>query len=209
MNNARVERALLADLLVDVGPDQPTLCEGWTTRDLAAHLVVRDRRPDAAAGIVIKKLAPHNARVQGEVAKRRWETLIDQIRHPPKLSMAGFGPTDRATNTSEFFIHLEDIRRAQPGWEPRGLTPELADALYSQLGFAAKMRLRRFPATIKINIPGYAEPLTTGAGGPELDLTGDPGELVLFLSGRQRVARVTLIGPDDLVDRLRNAKLGA
>ena len=44
------ERARLADLLDEVGPDAPTCCEGWTTAHLAAHLVVRDGRPDALPG---------------------------------------------------------------------------------------------------------------------------------------------------------------
>jgi uncharacterized protein (TIGR03083 family) len=44
---ARAERAALCDLFDEVGPDAPTLCAGWTTRDLAAHLVIRERRADA------------------------------------------------------------------------------------------------------------------------------------------------------------------
>ena len=33
---SKSERAALADLLEQLGPDQPTCCEGWTTRDLTA-----------------------------------------------------------------------------------------------------------------------------------------------------------------------------
>ena len=47
MNLAKSERAALADLFVTLGPDQPTLCEGWDTKDLLVHLLVRERRPDA------------------------------------------------------------------------------------------------------------------------------------------------------------------
>ena len=43
---AKRERLLLADLLEAEGPEAPTLCEGWSTRDLAAHLIVRERRPE-------------------------------------------------------------------------------------------------------------------------------------------------------------------
>ena len=42
------ERQLLADLFLEVGPEAPTLCAGWTTTDLAAHLWVREHRPEAA-----------------------------------------------------------------------------------------------------------------------------------------------------------------
>jgi uncharacterized protein (TIGR03083 family) len=38
---AQEERNELCDLMLETGPDAPTLCEGWTTRDLAAHLVIR------------------------------------------------------------------------------------------------------------------------------------------------------------------------
>jgi uncharacterized protein (TIGR03083 family) len=37
----RKERQALCDTLTELGPDAPTLCEGWTTADLAAHLMVR------------------------------------------------------------------------------------------------------------------------------------------------------------------------
>src|SRR5262249_60545235 len=45
--------AALCDTLERVGPAAPTLCEGWTTADLAAHLVVRERKPLAGPGIVL------------------------------------------------------------------------------------------------------------------------------------------------------------
>jgi hypothetical protein len=53
---ADTERAALCDLLDELGPDAPTLCEGWTTRDMAVHLYVRDRDPKAWAGISVGRL---------------------------------------------------------------------------------------------------------------------------------------------------------
>ncbi|HEY0698515.1 MAG TPA: TIGR03085 family protein, partial [Micromonospora sp.] len=61
---ARSERLALADLMLALGPDAPTLNEGWDTRDLAAHLIVRERRPDAAAGILLRPLGAHAERVR-------------------------------------------------------------------------------------------------------------------------------------------------
>ncbi len=207
-NFARVERAALCDLLTEVGPDHPTLCTGWTTRDLAAHLVVRDRRPDAAAGIVIGFLAAHGDRVRAEAAaKRDYATLVDQVRTPPRWTMAGIGPLDRATNTGEFFIHHEDVRRAAPDWQPRPLDPGLAEALAGQVRLGARLRLRRFPAAIVLAMTGQ-QPVRCGAGGPALTVAGDAGEMALFMAGRQAHARLTLDGPDDLADRLRGARLG-
>ncbi len=46
-----VERAQLANLLAELGPDAPTLLPPWTTRDVAAHLVLRERDPLAGPGL--------------------------------------------------------------------------------------------------------------------------------------------------------------
>jgi uncharacterized protein (TIGR03085 family) len=73
---AQLERSRLCDLFLEVGPDQPTLCEGWTTADLAAHLVIRERRPDAAPGILVGgKLAEHSENVRTKVDEMRMGTL--------------------------------------------------------------------------------------------------------------------------------------
>lgn len=203
-NFARAERATLCDLLDTVGPDQPTLCDGWTTRDLAAHLLVRDRRPDAAAGAVIKALAAHGERVRRAAAARDFTGLVDQVRHPPALSLAGTSVTDRAVNTAEFFIHHEDVRRGSPGWAPRDLPHGLDAALHAQVRLAGRLRLRKFPARLTLLSPGFP-PITAGAGGPPVTVTGDPGELTLFFAGRQSAAKVDIDGPADLVDKLRTA----
>lgn len=48
MNLAQTERAALQASLLEKGPDAPTLCGEWTTKDLAAHLYVREQKPGAA-----------------------------------------------------------------------------------------------------------------------------------------------------------------
>jgi uncharacterized protein (TIGR03085 family) len=206
-NFARTERAGLADTLAELGPDQPTLCEGWQTRDLAAHVVLRDRRPDAAAGIMLKPLARHTAKVQAALATRPFEELVELVRHPPRLSLAGLGPVDRLINTQEFFIHHEDVRRAQPAWKARPLPRQLGVALWVRSRATARFALRRFPASLVIKALDF-DKLQLGAGGPEVRVTGDPGELTMFLSGRQRAADVQLTGPDELVEQLRTKRLG-
>src|SRR5262249_3900784 len=128
-------------------------------------------------------------------------------RHPPRASVAGIATLDRLTNTAEFFIHHEDVRRAGPDWSPREIPEELAATLYGQLRATARLRLRRFPARGTIASPGR-ESVTAGGGEATLTVTGDAGELTMFFSGRQRAARVTVDGPDELADRLRRARLG-
>jgi uncharacterized protein (TIGR03085 family) len=207
VNVARLERAALCDLFEELGPDQPTLCDGWTTRDLAAHLVTRERRPDAAVGIIVGPLSGFTEQVRAAAAKRPYAELVSQLRRPPFWTMAGFGPMDRATNTLEFFIHHEDVLRAQPDWQPRKLDATTARALWHGVSGTARLSLRRFRAAVEITAPGYGT-VRAGSGPAQLTLTGEPGELVLFLSGRQRVARVELTGPEELTAKLRRARLG-
>jgi uncharacterized protein (TIGR03085 family) len=207
VNVARLERAALCDLLTALGPDQPTLCDGWTTRDLAAHLVTRERRPDAAAGIVVKPLGAHTERVRAAAAKQPFDELVAKVRRPPFWSVSGFGPLDRATNTAEFFIHHEDVRRAQPEWEPRQLDGPTSRALWHGVSGFGRLALRRFPAGVEIVAPGYGQ-AHAGRGEPLVRLTGEPGELTIFLSGRQRAARVEVTGPEELTTKLRQARLG-
>jgi uncharacterized protein (TIGR03085 family) len=200
---APVERAALADLLLQTGPDAPTLCAGWTTRDLAAHLVVRASRPDAAAGVVIKPLAGHLDRVRNRAAAQDWERLVAQVRRRPVWAVFG----EESVNQVEYFVHHEDIRRAQPGWQPRTLPAEMSASLWSRLRLQGKLTLRRIPAAITVSAPGFGT-FTAGRGGPDVTLTGEPQELILFLFGRQAHARVELTGPDELVERLRTARFG-
>ncbi|MDH6462450.1 uncharacterized protein (TIGR03085 family) [Micromonospora sp. A200] len=204
---ARSEREALADLMLELGPDAPTVNEGWTTRDLAAHLVVRERRPDAAGGIVLPPLRGYAERVRRRIAARPWAELVGLVRRPPLWSPVSNPLTDELANTLEFFIHHEDVRRAAAGWQPRDLPAGLRARLWKPASLMARATLRRFPADLLVQAPGHGE-LSVGRGGERLRLVGSPGELALFLSGRQRVARVQVDGSARLADRLRHASLG-
>ncbi len=204
---AQVERQALADLLLDVGPDQPTLCEGWTTRDLAAHLVTRERRPDASVGLLIRPLGAHGERVRRRLAARPYAELVALVRIAPWWSPVSNPLVEPLTNTLEFFIHHEDVRRGRPGWQPRELSPARERAVWAQVRSMGRFALRRFPAAVVVVAPGHGE-RAAGAGGNRVRMIGKPGELALFLSGRQRAARVQLDGPPETVARLRAAHLG-
>ncbi|MBM0228115.1 MULTISPECIES: TIGR03085 family metal-binding protein [Micromonospora] len=204
---ARSEREALADLLLDLGPDAPTINEGWHTRDLAAHLIVRERRPDAAAGILLPPLRRYAEAVRRRVAARPYPELVARVRRPPAWSPLSNPLTDELVNTMEFFIHHEDVRRARPGWLPRDLPAGLSAVLWKRTAVLARLALRRFPADLFVQAPGFGE-FTVGRGGERLRLVGAPGELALFLSGRQRVSRVQIDGPAAPADRLRRASLG-
>ncbi|MEU7133817.1 TIGR03085 family metal-binding protein [Streptomyces sp. NPDC046261] len=206
--HAQRERLLLADLLETVGPNAPTLCEGWRARDLAAHVVVRERRSDAAAGIVFKPLAARLERVQAEFAAKPYEELIQLIRTgPPRLSPYALKPVDEAANTVEFFVHTEDVRRAQPDWTARELDPVFADALWSRLERTARLLGRRAPVGLVLRRPD-GRTVVAHRGTPVVTVTGEPGELTLFAFGRQERAEVALDGAEDALAKLRQGTLG-
>src|ERR1700751_1052441 len=99
------ERQARCDLFVSLGPDAPTLCEGWRTADLAAHLVVRERRPDSGPGLVWPPLARYTDKVRVAARDRTsWEQLVATVRSGPPLLLR---PFDSAMNTVEYFIHVE------------------------------------------------------------------------------------------------------
>jgi uncharacterized protein (TIGR03085 family) len=204
---ARRERAALADLLLTTGPDAPTLCAGWTTRDLAAHLLVRDRRPDAMAGIVLPPLAGHGEHVRRQAARRPYEQVVDEVRNPPWWSPVSNPLVHGLANTVEYFVHHEDVRRGAPGWAPRELGAGEQKALWNAVKVAARLNLRRLGMPLLLRSPGHGE-VAVGAGAPQATLVGEPGELVLFVSGRQRAARVEIEAPPETAERLRTARLG-
>ena len=203
---AKRERLLLADLLEAAGPDAATLCEGWQTRDLAAHVVVRERRPDAAGGILIKQLAPRLERVMAEFAAKPYEELIQLIRTgPPRFSPFQLKQVDEMSNTVEFYVHTEDVRRAQSDWTPRELDTVFQDALWSRLERSARLMGRSAPTGLVLRRPD-GQTAVAHRGTPVVTVTGEPSELLLFSYGRQNAAHVELEGDKDAVAKLHEAK---
>jgi uncharacterized protein (TIGR03085 family) len=205
MSIAQRERAALVDTLRGAGPQAPTLCEGWNTRDLAAHLMVREYRLDAAPGILIPFFAGRTAKVQTHVAQHtNWDELVAKVASGPPV----YSPLkllDPVANVAEMFIHHEDVRRAQPGWEPRVLEPALTAALRRTLPLMARLTLAKLPARVALRTPDGKTVLTAGRG-PAVTVTGAPEELLLFSFGRQ--ARVEFDGDAAAVQAVRDAPKG-
>jgi uncharacterized protein (TIGR03085 family) len=212
MTCARDERLALCALLADLGPDQPTLCTGWQTADLAAHLVLRERRPDAGAGIIGGPFARYTRGVQARlVSGTPFPKLVELIRTgPPRMSIFGVPGADDRLNTAEYFVHHEDVRRAQPGWQPRQISQELSDLLWNRLGMA-KLVLRKAPVGVELVREG-ARPADGGrvrrtakARTPVVTVTGTPAELTMWTMGRTGAAQVRLDGSDADVTALEAA----
>ncbi|MFC0359991.1 TIGR03085 family metal-binding protein [Kytococcus schroeteri] len=200
------ERAALVATLRSLGPDAPTLCEGWTTRDMLAHMVVRERRPDVLPGIGLPGPArSHTAAVQDEFAARDWGTLLATFSRGPApwmpFALPGVGP---AINIAEYVVHHEDARRATPGWEPRE-DADLQQAAWAAVSRAARLTHRKAPVGVVLVAPGTGRAAVRRppAGRNTVVVTGEPVELLLFSFGREDAARVTLEGDPADVAALR------
>jgi uncharacterized protein (TIGR03085 family) len=206
MTAAQRERAALVETMRTAGPDAPTLCGQWTTRDLAAHLVVREGRLDTTPGIAVPFLAGYTEKVRSQVAQSTdWDELLDKIASGPPL-YSPFKILDPVANTGEMFIHHEDVRRAQAGWEPRSLDDATVTALGRGLPIMARLTLAKAPARVSLRTPD-GKTLATVGRGPELTATGQPQEVLLFISGRDAV-RLEFDGDAALVDAVRASRRG-
>ena len=203
MTAAQRERAALVETMRAVGPDAPTLCGDWTTRDLAAHLVIREGRVDASIGIVLQFLAGHTETLRRRTARSEWTDLLDRVAAGPPW-YSPFKPVDAVAGMGELFIHHEDVRRARIGWEPREVDDATVTALSRGLPVWARFHLGRAPARITLLEPGGRALATVGRG-PALTVTGAVPELLLFMSGRDQV-RLEFDGDGELADAVRAAR---
>ncbi|MGH3830607.1 MAG: TIGR03085 family metal-binding protein [Pseudonocardiaceae bacterium] len=204
---AASERHELCNLMDELGPDAPTLCGGWTTRDLAAHLVVREGRPVAAAGILLPPLAGLAARAQRGVAERSWPELVDLVRTgPPWWSLMRLGPIGEKINGLEFFVHHEDVRRVGRGWEPRLADPDRAETLWAALSQLAWGCYRHSPVGVVLRRPDRTERVAR-RGQRSVTVVGPPEELTLHAYGRAE-AMVDVEGDQTDVQRLQDSRRG-
>ena len=198
-NFARAERLSVAALLREIGPDAPTLCDGWTTLDLAVHLVIRDRYPAALPANASDKagkvefFAKRTAMRESELKALPWDKLVGMVASGPGvLSPMGWTPVDVLTNTGEFYVHHEDIRRARKGWEPRNILPELEAQLWNVCKPLAHSPSVRNEGPLIVRAPGYGELHVGNTDEGAAVLEGKPSELVMYLFGRKDHAQVSL-----------------
>jgi uncharacterized protein (TIGR03085 family) len=192
---AQRERRALVETMSAVGPDAPTLCGAWTVRELVAHLVVRERRPDAAPGIMLKPFAGYLERVQAKAARKPFPELLERVRTGPPW-WSPLRPVDAVANMPEMFVHHEDVRRGRPGWEPRELSAADEARLWSLLRKMGRMAYRKAPVTVVLATPDGDRAVVHTKPGAEVTLTGKPSELLLHAFGRDEVRMETAGEPD-------------
>lgn len=201
------ERAQLCDLFDELGPDAPTLCEGWKTIDLAAHLLIRERDP--RTGLVImggNRFAELGDRMMARAKERGYEALVDAIRKGPPIGPFAIPGVRTFINLNEYFVHHEDVRRPN-GRAPRTDRPDLDDALWSFVKRGARLQLRKAKGVrVELVAPGHGS-VAVGSG-PTATLTGAPGELTLYLNGRRGAAKVERSGDAEALQILEAAHLG-
>ena len=152
MTSTPLLRDLLASTALDLGPQAPTLCDPWRVRDLMAHLVVRESRPDVLPGIGLDvgPLRRHTDQVQDRVAGRRdLPQLAEAVRRgPARWWPTSVGAVDDLVNVPELAVHLEDMVRAQPDWEPTRLSEEVQRALWTSVRHSGRMLYGRAPVGV-------------------------------------------------------------
>jgi uncharacterized protein (TIGR03085 family) len=201
------ERAALADELARLGPGRPTLCAGWSTSELAAHLAFRDRLPLTLPGALAGRLRgaaePGGPVFAGFQAARSYPECVALFRAgPPPWLPLGLPVVGEFGNQLEFVVHHEDARRGEPGWEPRRLPDELVDKVWSATRLLVRPALRRALDGVRLVRSDTGAAITAHRGDDPVIVTGDPVELALFATGRRGAARVEVTGDPDAVARL-------
>ncbi|MCC3279471.1 TIGR03085 family protein [Arthrobacter sp. zg-Y40] len=213
MHYVEPSREVLAETLLAAGPHAPTLCKGWQTKELAAHLYLREHKLSSAVGLFVKPLAGRADKALAEVAEKASTTesyakLVRRFRSgPPAYSPMHLKSVDNSANLSEYFVHTEDVRRASDRWAPRALDSEYSDALWAELIKRAAILYRGVDLGIVLVRPDG--PRHVAKRSPvSVAIVGEPGELLMHAHGRTRHALVMYEGQPDAVALLESAEIG-
>lgn len=207
---ARLERDALCDTFEAVGPEAATLCSPWRTAELAAHLVIRERRPDFAPGIWVPALAARADKGMAEYAAKPWPELVDLVRSgPPAWSPTRVAAVDNAVNLLEFFVHHEDVLRAEAAGPQRQIDDHLQNALWSALQKMGRLYFRRARTGVVLLAPDHGRAAVKGPTGlGTVVIQGPPSELMLTAFGRGRVSDAEPQGSPEAVEALLASSFG-
>lgn len=204
-----VEREQLCDLLGELGPHAPTLIEPWTTHDLASHLVLRENDYVAAPGLVLPGPWSRFAERRRVALKQgAFADLVATVREGPPRGFFRIGWVRRFPNLNEFFVHHEDVRRAN-GLSPR-TNPRAEDlALWRNVARVRWFLSRRLRGSgLELAWAGTDRLVKARRGEPAARLTGLPGEVLLYLFGRREVANIEVTGPAAAVEAVLRTPFG-
>lgn len=187
MTLASTERRNLAELLHTVGPDAPTCCEGWTTRDLAVHLYLREHRPDAAAGMFVGPLEGRLKEISESTALEDYDSVVDDWAAGPGFPLKY---ADAVMNALENYVHHEDVRRAQPDWRPRTFSFSVESEMTNRFKLLGKMLLRKSQVPVIVEPDGQRRIVfadrhkVADQGDNVVRISGPISEIILWAFGR-------------------------
>lgn len=199
------ERAQLCLRFDEFGPDAPTLCAGWTTFDLAAHLVVRERNPVAAPGILVERLSGLAERGMEREKRRGYQAVVERVRGGPPIGPFAVPWLREQINLVEYTVHHEDVRRANE-LPRRTDIGDLQDALWRKVGPLARFAIRGLPkgAGLTLVRAGTGDVAHARRGDERTaTVTGEPIELLLWAYGRRDHADVEVSGATEVLDGAR------
>jgi uncharacterized protein (TIGR03085 family) len=201
---ARRERDALCDTALVLGEDAPTLCDPWTAKDLVCHLLVRERSPLSGIGM-IPPLSGLPEWGMSRLARQDFRVLVERLRGHGLTPMA-IPPVDKLLNTVEFFVHHEDLRRAQEGWEPRELAQADRDELWRAVkGYGGRL-VKDAAVPVRARRTDTGATTTLRKGDDPVVVSGPPTEVLFFLFGRDQIRDVTFEGSADAVESVRSGR---
>ena len=219
--HAVAERHALSETLRRVGGSAQTLCGEWSTAQLAAHLVLRERSVVELGGrLPVPALRRRAEQVVTDLAAATpYAELVDtvdrgpswrEVRGPvPVAWLWSLPPVAELANLLEYVVHHEDVRRAQPGWAPRALPLDLQRVIWQRLHLLARVTLRSVPVGLALRWPSHGEIANRRARrhGPAVTVTGDAVELTMFAFGRLDHAQLDWTGTPADIEAVRQADI--
>lgn len=205
----RLEAQALAETFTRLGPQAPTLCQGWQARHLLAHLVLRDQRPweialDMLSGRTEPGTEPRLGALADEAADDQvFADLVQRFRRGP----AAFSPLSwagDATQLLEYVVHHEDLRRASTSeaasaLAPRVIPPSMSAQIWRRLLPVARLRFARAPLGVVL-VRAEGGRAVVRRSGLSVAVCADTVDLALLVFGRVAAAQLDLLGTEEATD---------
>ena len=132
----RAQRPVRHRPAASVRTSRPCAASGRSRTSSCTWCCARAAPPRSAS---LSRRWPGDRRASRRIGRRTSRCWWSRLRSgPPLLSPYALPPLDRLLNTLEYFVHHEDIRRAQPDWTPRDLGDDAERLMWSMLRTAGK-----------------------------------------------------------------------
>lgn len=202
------ERAAVVATLEELGPDAPTLVDGWNTSDLALHLVSGELLGTFTAAGVARVLIDRGVRLDAggpavaglvsALSKRRsFEWALARLRRRGPL-LFRTAPIARVV-LLELWVHHEDVLLANDG-------PTCGSAVDLQPVVEVLLRYQRRELERQGVLVRTPEKVLRKPDRTVIEVEGPLDRVALWLSGRRDTSELDLLGDSAAVDVLRSTK---